>query len=91
MDCQPHAGRFEVSAPQAHTMSHTRLQGDTDASALRTEGASYAAAHLANLRSGTATPLDLATLVQFLNGPMLEGFCAALHQAIRGTAHERAS
>lgn len=72
-------------------MSHTHKPADTDTSALRTEGASYAAAHLASVRTGTATPLELATLVQFLNGPMLEGFCAALHQAIRGAAQGRAS
>lgn len=55
--------------------------------ALVQEGQAYAAAHLGNLYQGRATAQDLATLVQYLNGPMLEGFCLALHTALlRGAA-----
>lgn len=57
-----------------------------DATALTAEGGDYAAAYLARLRTGTATPRELAALLQFLDGAMLDGFCSVLHQALARAA-----
>lgn len=50
--------------------------------ALIIEGEAYAAAYLERMRSGASPPGDLANLVEFLDGTMLDAFCRALEMAL---------
>lgn len=54
--------------------------------ALIVEGQSYAAAFLQRLRDGVSQPGDLVTLVEFLDGAVLDGFCRALEQALEAAS-----
>lgn len=48
------------------------------------EGAAYARALLERIASGTSSPDDLATIVQFLHsGDMLHGACVVLYEVLR--------
>lgn len=62
-----------------------RGDGCATQAALTIEGESYATAFLDRLRAGSAQPDELATLVGFLTGPMLSGFCSLLAKALRGS------
>lgn len=48
------------------------------------EGERYADAFLARLQAQQAGPDELPTLVGFLSGPMLRGFCNRIEKALMG-------
>ena len=50
------------------------------------EGEGYARAWLQRLHAGTAQPDELAVILAFLGGEMLQGACRVLEQALKGTA-----
>jgi hypothetical protein len=73
-----------VSGTAPHAVDRATLPADP--AALAQEGGDYARAYLATLHTPRHCPRDLVNLVQFLSGPMLEGFCGALHAALCGAA-----
>ena len=54
--------------------------------ALIIEGEGYAASFLERLRDGASQPGDLVTLVEFLDGAVLDGFCRALEKALEAAS-----
>ncbi|GAB4112410.1 MAG: hypothetical protein Fur0019_18890 [Tibeticola sp.] len=53
---------------------------------LTIEGEEYAAAFLKRLRSGDCAPGELTSLVVFLDGAMLNGFCRAIERALEAAS-----
>lgn len=51
------------------------------------DGEAYATAFLARLKARQASADQLATLVQFLDGAMLQGACGVLFKALEGKHH----
>jgi hypothetical protein len=52
------------------------------------EGREYARAFLDRLRAGAACPGDLAVVLGFLSGELLNGACHVLEKALEGSRHE---
>ena len=60
--------------------------GYAEAALLHLEGASYADAFLERLRAGIAQPDELASVLAFLSGEMLQGACRVIEKAL-GVRH----
>lgn len=58
-----------------------------DQAALTIEGEAYAAAYLNRVGAGIAQPGDLAVILAFLHGEMLNGACRLIEKALEGRHH----
>jgi hypothetical protein len=55
--------------------------------AMTIEGEAYARAYLDRLRADAVRPGELAVLLSFLSGEMLNGACRLIEKALRGGRH----
>lgn len=85
-------------APAGRTAQGFRDQGAADSpdfscscicaqAALTIEGEAYARAYLDRLHADAVQPGELAVLVSFLTGEMLNGACRLIEKALRGGRH----
>ena len=58
------------------------MNGAAEQAALLIEGEAYAAAYLQRLKAGTTQPGELAIILSFLSGAMLQGACRAIEKAL---------
>ena len=79
------AGRIEDQHQQDSV--NFRADGIARQAADVIEGEAYALAYLERLQRGTVSPDDLAAVMAFLRGEMLDGACRVIEKALRGGHH----
>lgn len=77
-------------APQENKqneISDFQCDGIALQAALRVEGEDYALAYIARMHEGTSYPDELALVVSFLTGEMLNGACRLIEKTLRSVHH----
>jgi hypothetical protein len=79
------AGRIENQ--ETTDNADFRCSGLLAQAALTIEGEAYARAYLNRLHADAVQPGELAALLSFLSGEMLNGACRLIEKALRGGRH----
>ena len=81
------AGGCDTTTADTNTNTQTLAPRIAEQAAQTIEGRAYAAAYMDRLEAGTARPGDLAAMLSFQDGEMLNGACRLIEKALEGWHH----